>query len=662
MSKRQEANAHCQSREGQPLLSKRQQVPQRLPQAAADVTLVTIMPLHGDRLVPRQDTSQTPTGQRTKEASLERGHSLPHSGTVTRTQILSVSDLPPLHGPPLTVTPPCWFRPEMPKSASTRVKLPLLPAAPAASASSPKRRAQSADPVSSRSRELVTPSPWGSLAADRAQVTPSPPSSAERLWQGSVAGQGHRLPPLRGAGVVPLHTGTQPAWEHLGHSETEELSEVQGEHGGKTSRDLLRGRAPCLWEDTSIKSTGTQEHSCVCQEADSKAQVLPSTPGLTEGSTGETGNSSELMSPGLIAELCSPSDNSWVGNTLLKDPEKCEEEEFADTEAAGDEDRDSQSVSLAPLKVEKAEAEASALAGDPWEEGPSELFPITEPEETSGFSGSSSSGDPSERKGTHRPAEQSAQGKLPCTETEEASKHLLHITAEELEELEEDILSSVDQESPLVPHSICSWGKDCAGETEHHSQLVPPDLFEELWSLFNNKDVPCWDTRVDQLLEKWEEEELPDRDTAGEGDSEPESELCLPLHDEEAEPAGSPLVSDPCDEGHSEALLRAPPEEAKASACVSTANPMEEADAACMEAICSQASLAQENPCGAEAMPRACPVPAQPPTCSVPSSPTDRPTVPQPPAPRRWRSIVRGARRALRRLFSFSCLRGQPEE
>ncbi|XP_005042611.1 PREDICTED: uncharacterized protein LOC101821516 [Ficedula albicollis] len=191
MSKRQEANAHCQSREGQPLLSKQQQVPQRLPQAAAEVTLVTIMPLHGDRLVPRQDTSRTPTGQITKEASLESGHSLPHSGTVTRTQRLSVSDLPPLHGPPLTVTPPCWFRPEMPKSASARVKLPPLPAAPAASASSPRRRPRSACPVTSRSRELP-PVPAQLLTrsvpsspTDRPTV-PQPP--APRRWRSIVRG------------------------------------------------------------------------------------------------------------------------------------------------------------------------------------------------------------------------------------------------------------------------------------------------------------------------------------------------------------------------------------------------------------------------------------------------------------------------------------------
>ncbi|KAL2308645.1 hypothetical protein Nmel_001704, partial [Mimus melanotis] len=192
MPKRQEANAHCQSREGQPLLSKRQQEPQSLPQAAAEVTWVTITPLHGDRLVSRKDTSWRPwksSGLGRQEASLEGGHSMPHGGTVTRTPRLSVSDLLPLHGPPLAVTPPWRLRTEMARAASARVKLPPLPAAPAASASSPRRRARSAGPVTSHYREFVPPSPWGTLAAGRAQVTPSPGSSA-----GRVSGRAGPLP------------------------------------------------------------------------------------------------------------------------------------------------------------------------------------------------------------------------------------------------------------------------------------------------------------------------------------------------------------------------------------------------------------------------------------------------------------------------------------
>ncbi|XP_068047980.1 uncharacterized protein [Anomalospiza imberbis] len=496
MSKRQEANAHCQSHVGQPLLSKRRQVPQRLPQEAAEVTWVTIKPLQWDRPIPRQNNSWRPTGLGRQEGSLEDGHSLPRSGTVTRPPRLSVSDLLPLHGPPLTVTCPWQLSPEMPRAASARIKMPPLPAAPEASGR--RARAQSRGPIASHYRELVPPSPWGTMATDRAQETPSPDSSAGGLWRGSAVRQGHCLPPLRHAGGVLLCTGTQTAWNHLGHTEMEDPTEVQEEHSGKTAGCMFRGLAPCLREDTSVKSTCTQEYSSLCQEADAEPQVLPSTPSLPKGSTGEMGNSSELMSPGLIAEPCSGSDNSWPEESSLKEPEeKWEEEGLPDPEATGDRDSDSQSMSLAPLKVKKAEAAASALAGDAWDDGPSELFPTSEPEETSGFSASSSPRGTCEERGTRVPAEQSAHSKLLCMETEDALKPLLHIKAEELEQLEEDILCSLDQGSPSVPHSLCIWSKGCAGEAENYSQLVPSDLFAELWSLFNNRDVPCWDTHVD---------------------------------------------------------------------------------------------------------------------------------------------------------------------
>ncbi|XP_023777324.1 uncharacterized protein LOC111925156 [Cyanistes caeruleus] len=650
MSDRQEVNAQCKSREGQPLLSKRQQVPQRPPQAAAEVTWVTIVPLHGDRQVQRQDTSSRPTGRGSQEEILEGRYLLPHSGTVTQSPRLSVSDLPPLHGPPLPVTPPC--REPKPRAASARVKLPPLPAAPAASGAYPRGRAWSMGPVASSYRELVPPSLWGTVAAHRAQGTPSPDSSAERLWRGSAARQGP--------------TGTQPAWKHLGHSKTEELAEVQEEHSVKSSRDLFRGLALCLCKDTSVVSSCIQEQSSVLQEVDPQPQVLASTLSLTEGSMGEMGNSSDLLSPGPVAELFSGSDNLQLKDTLVKEPEEMwEEEELPDTETSGDRDSDPWSMTLPPLKVKKAEAAASGCpwpVREPWDEGPSDLFPTSEPEETSRFSASPSSEGYGEERGIHQSAEHSTHSKLLCTKTEDVSKHLLHIEAEELEKLEEDILSSLDQESSSVPHSLCGWSKDCAGETENYAQLMPPDLFAELWSLFNNRDVPSWGTRSDDLLGKWEEEEVPDRDAAGEGDSEPESALCPPLQDKEAGPAASPLGSDAFDEGHIQLLLMAPPEEAKMLACVLPANAMEEANAACMDAVCSQDRLAQENACGAGETAEPCPVPAQPLACSVPSSPTDMTSVPQPPAPQRWRSIIRTARRALRRLFSFSCLRGQREE
>ncbi|CAN8183683.1 unnamed protein product [Coccothraustes coccothraustes] len=383
----------------------------------------------------------------------------------------------------------------------------------------------------------------------------------------------------------------------------EELTELPDVHGGKTSRGLFRRLALCITEDTSIKSTCTQEQSSLCQEADAEPQVLPSTAGLPEGSIGETGNSSDLLSPAMIAEPCSGSDNSWPWDSSLKEPEeKWEEEELPNTKSAGDGDSDPWSVLLAPLKDKKAEAAASPLAGDPCDDGPSELFPTSEAEENSGFSTSSLSGVTCEERGMHWPAEQSAHSTVLCTETEEASKPLLHIKAEELEELEEDILSSLHEESTLMPYRLCSLT------------------------------------------------------------SEPECTLCPALQEKETEPAASPLDSDPCGEGHIEPFPMARPTDPKMLSCTLPANPMEEPDAACMEAGCSQASLAKENPSGPAVLAGACPVSSQALACCVPSPTTNMTTVPQPPVTRQWHSIVKTARRALRRLFSFSCLRGQPEE
>ncbi|XP_053839067.1 uncharacterized protein LOC128810325 [Vidua macroura] len=210
---------------------------------------------------------------------------------------------------------------------------------------------------------------------------------------------------------------------------------------------------------------------------------------------------------------------------------------------------------------------------------------MSEPEKTSCFSASPSSGSSCEKRGIHQLPEQTTHSKLLCTGPEDASKYPLTIAAEELEKLEEDILSSLDAESPLVEHSLCSGTKDCIGETKNYAQLMPPDLFEELWSLFNNKDAPSRDTWIDQLLAKWEEEELPDRDTAGEGDSDPESTLSPPLQEDGAEPAASPLDSDPCDEGHSEPFHMALPEDSKMFAvCASPAETVEEVDTEGLEA------------------------------------------------------------------------------
>ncbi|XP_023777339.1 uncharacterized protein LOC111925169 isoform X1 [Cyanistes caeruleus] len=663
MSKRQDENVQFQPREGQRLLSKRQQVPQRPPQAAAEVTWVTIVPLHGDRLTGHlTQVTQNTSWRCPQKDSLEGRYSLLRSGTVTRPKRLSVSDLPPLHGPPLTVTPPCRLSSEMPRAASARVKLPPLPAAPAASGAYPRGRALSMGPVASSHRELVPPSRWGTVAAHRARGTPSLDSSAERLWRGSAARQGHHLPPLRRAGGMLLRTGTQPDWKHLGHSEMEELIEVQEQHSGNIYADLLRSLALCLYEDTSTRSTCTQAQSSVCQDVHSQHQVVPSAPGLTKHAIGETGKFSKLLSPAQVSEQQSVSDNSQSWDTPPKEP-NWQEEELPVTEAAGDKASDPQGTLLALLKEKEGEPGSSTRDKDPWDEGNSKLLPTSEPEVSSDFTASPSSGRHCEERGAHQLPEHTAHGKLLCTGPEDASKHPLNIDAEELEKLEEDILSSLHQESPSVPHSLCGWSKDSVGETENYTQLVPPDRYEELWSLLNNKDAPSRDARLDQLLAKWEEEELHDTDTAGERDSESQSSLSLPLQDAGAEPEAFPLHSDPCDEEHRQHLPMALPEHTKMFAvCASPADPAEEADAAWLEAGCAQAAPPQEEPHRAGEPAGACPLPAQPLARSAPACPAGSAAVPQPPAPRPWRSIAKTARRALRRLFSFSCLRGQRED
>ncbi|XP_053789398.1 uncharacterized protein LOC128782909 [Vidua chalybeata] len=326
-----------------------------------------------------------------------------------------------------------------------------------------------------------------------------------------------------------------------------------------------------------------------------------------------------------------------------------------------------------------------------------------------------------EAEGIRRPAQQTARHKRLCPEDEEALMQRLRKKREELEdkvheEMFRAIFSSLDDaESPMrskcilkdassltlepaagpwVPHSTCSMIADAAGETQTSSELVSLDqLLAELGPVWDNSlscnalkdstgerennagiahpdllaglcpvsgDSPSC-TFLDELLEMWEEEELQERAVAGESDSEAESPLPLPLQEEEAEPPASPVDSDPCIELHSEPLPTASLEDPKMSVgCPLPADPADEAEEAGKEA--AQATPPQEKLCRDEALAGAGPVPAQPLARCVPACPAGSAAVPQPPAPRRWRSMAKTARRALRRLFSFSCLRGQPEE
>ncbi|XP_053807613.1 uncharacterized protein LOC128792824 [Vidua chalybeata] len=531
--------------------------------------------------------------------------------------------------------------------------------------------------------ERVPPPPWGTLAAGRAQGTPSLGSRMEGLWQGSAARQGHRLPPVPPACCVPLGTGAQLGWKFLICFETKELLEVQAGHGGNTYKDLDGGLGPHLLEDTSMASTCTCQQSNAKHEVDAEPQEPSSASSSTQRSTEETTKCSELLSPVQLAKQSSASGNSQPWDTSVKDlEEKWEEEELPETQAAGDWHRDLQSVSLSSLKVDKVEAEACGLAEDPWDEGRSKLVLPPEPEECSVFSASPLSGGPGEERATRGPAKHAAFHKqlcmghddmlqIMCNKREELGKVVEEKTHAELFG---DIFSSMgNEESPVrskcvlrdpsgatlepaadpsVPHSTYSVTGDAKTETQICSELVFPELLADLES--DSEDSPSLETLLNELLEKWEQEEA-----AGERAGEVESPLSILPRDEELEPAATPPDSDLSDQGHSEPLS----EEAKGFAvCAAPADAADEADAAGTEAGRAQAAPAQEKPCGDEPPAGACPAPAQPLARSVPACPAGSAAVPQPPAPRRWRFTAKRARRALRRLFSCSCLRGQPEE
>lgn len=171
----------------------------------------------------------------------------------------------------------------------------------------------------------------------------------------------------------------------------------------------------------------------------------------------------------------------------------------------------------------------------------------------------------------------------------------------------------------------------------------------------------AWYALLEELLEEQEEEEVPERGAAGQGDSDPQSAPLAPLKDEEAEPAASPLAGDPWEEGRRAPVPAAVPEDAQPSASALPAAPVEEAEAARTEPSHAQATTPQEKPFLAGGPAGACPVPAQPLASSSPSLPGIA-ALPRPPARRRWHSVVRTARRALRWAFSWSCLTAQGEQ
>ncbi|XP_059702861.1 fibrous sheath CABYR-binding protein-like [Haemorhous mexicanus] len=463
----------------------------------------------------------------------------------------------------------------------------------------------------------------------------------------------------------------------------EELIEVQAGHGGNTFKDPYGGLGPYLLEDRSMVSTCTWQKSNVTPQMDVEPQELPRACSSTNGCTEKAAECSQLLRSALLAEQSPASGNSTPWDTPVKElEEKGEEEEVAEAQAAGEWDSDLQNVFLSILKEAKEEEEVCALAGDPLEEGHSKLLLTSESEESSNFSASPLSGVPDEERAACWTAKHAALQKQLCMRLQ-----IMRKKREELEKLVEeevyaelfgDIVSSMSSEEspmtsscdlrdassaslepsadPSVPLSPWSTTEDATAETQSYSELVSSELSTDLGS--DSEDSLSLEIPLNELLEKWEHKEA-----AGQQDTEVESPLSIPPQDEEFEPSPPPPDSDLNDQGHSEPLPGALAQEAKGFAgCASPADVMDEAEAAGMEAGCAQANPPQERPCRDEPPAGACPVPVQPLAHSVPACPAGSAAVPQPPAPRPWRSMAKRARRALRRLFSFSCLRGQPEE
>ncbi|XP_051658033.1 uncharacterized protein LOC127477571 [Manacus candei] len=548
------------------------EVRHRQPPAAPRHTGVTSLSLHGKRLppLPRPAMSQSHQSLCTQDR-LEGWESLPHRRMpqpekVSPPVLLVHTSLQGLQG---TLAAPRWLTLQTPKAASANVTLSPLPAA--ASGSSLRGRARAEGLVPRGHQELVPPAQKGTTAADRAWETPSPGSRTAGLWERSMARPGHCLPPLGPARGSPLCTWAEDAQKDLPLTKIEELEDLEEEDDEKIYGDLFRDIISYLEEESSIETTCIPNQSSLRQEPVTGPQVLPSTPSLTSDSTGETENYSEQQSPAPLADQQPVSEDWLYWDTVLKELlEECEEEEVPDREAAGEADSELQSTSLAPFKEQEAETAASPLAGVTWDEEHSE------PEESSGFSASLSPGGFCEESQRETPSSslQPACGTVLCTGTEDAGKHPVLIKTEEVGELEEEDddktyedlfreilsslgevsstettciprdLSSLRQEpvtSPQVLPSTPSLTSDSTGETENYSEQESPAPLADQKPV--SEDWLYWDTVLKELQEESEEEEVPDREAAGEGTSDPQSALLLPLQDKACPVPAQPLAN-----------------------------------------------------------------------------------------------------------------------
>ncbi|KAF4804839.1 hypothetical protein TURU_004282 [Turdus rufiventris] len=165
--------------------------------------------------------------------------------------------------------------------------------------------------------------------------------------------------------------------------------------------------------------------------------------------------------------------------------------------------------------------------------------------------------------GIRWPAQQAARRKQLCPDDAEAVLHRLQKMREEVEDLQDQlyelrfraIFSSMekDKESPTKSrrilqgppsptleataapskrYSTCSVTKGTAAETPKQSELVSLD---PLWAKLgpaSDESLSC-DALVKELLENWDQEGLPDREAAGERDSEAQRTFLCPPQDKE---------------------------------------------------------------------------------------------------------------------------------
>ncbi|KAL2307766.1 hypothetical protein Nmel_000746 [Mimus melanotis] len=456
--------------------------------------------------------------------------------------------------------------------------------------------------------------------------------------------------------VVCRSAETQLAWKHLGHSETQELIKVQKGHGSYSCSDVFKGLGLSLPENRTDNSTWRtskwfsarretegirrpgQQAACRKQQCpDNEEAMIHRLQKMREELEELRDEFYDVRFRAIFSSL-DDKESPMKSRCILQDPPRPTLEAPASpskrhstcsmTKGAAEETlKHSEFVSLDQLVAELCPASDDSPSFDTLIK---ELLGNWDQEE------------------------------LP--DREAAGSEAQSAFPRPLQDKEGYVLRDGSSVTPELaagsqgPHSRADVTKVSSGEAENNADLLA-------YLCFASGNSPACDALLNTLLETWEEEELQDRAEAGLRDSEPESVLSLPPREEEEDTVPSPLDSSPCDKGHSKPLPTAALEDVKISGvCASPAGATDEPETAWMQAVCAQAVPPQGKPCGDGAPAGACPVPAQALARSAPARPAGMAPEPQPPAPRPWRSMAKMARRALHRCFSFSCLRGQPEE